>query len=105
MIYKVTIDRVAKSEIDESFRYILQDSRDRAIDWLTSLFDKIEALSEMPRRFGFAREDEFEPEELRQFVHFSHRVVYTVLDDTQEVIVLHVRHAARQNFNQDALED
>jgi plasmid stabilization system protein ParE len=56
------------------------------------------SLETFPRRHPMAREAAlFEQVVLRQMVHGSIRVLYVVRED--EVVVLHARHASRQDLD------
>ena len=66
-----------------------------ATKWLDSLEALIRSLAEMPVRFRLIEEQELFDIPIRQVIHYSHRVIYTVNEETQTVHVLRIYHGAR----------
>lgn len=65
--------------------------------WTQDLMRALASLETFPRRHPMAREAAlFEQVVLRQMVHGSIRVLYVVRE--REVVVLHARHASRQDL-------
>ncbi|MEL7484506.1 MAG: type II toxin-antitoxin system RelE/ParE family toxin [Planctomycetota bacterium] len=95
MTHRVILHREALSEALETARYIAAESSPAtAKRWYDELNEKLRSLETHPHRCGFAREHHDDEHELRQLLHYSHRVIFTVLGD--EVHILRVRHQ-RQN--------
>lgn len=98
MAYKVFFRPGARDEAIAAAGYIAdQGVPETAHRWFEGLESAIASLAEMPRRCARARENEAFPEiELRQLAFKSHRLIFTIRAD--EVHVLHIRHAARQDL-------
>ncbi len=70
--------------------------------WTQGLMRALAGLETFPRRYPVAREATlFEQVVLRQMVHGSIRVLYVVQE--AEVVVLHARHASRQDLGPEDL--
>ena len=93
MTYVVIITPEAQANITAAHEYIAEHSPANAAEWLDSLKERIDGLKEFPRRYGKAREQVHRVAEIRQFVHKSHRVVFTIDDIGEIVYVVYVRHA------------
>lgn len=96
MTYTVFIEPPAYVEIEEAYLFIRQDSPGNANRWFNSLLKAIDSLQEMPRRCPVAPENDVFEEEIRQLIHGSYRILFTI--DGSEVHVLHVRHGARRHL-------
>ena len=94
--YRVLLQPDAEAEIAEAFRYIYSQSPLNAERWLRGLYERVDTLRRLPRRCALARENDAFPQELRQMIYASHRIIFEVEGDV--VRVLHVRHAARQQL-------
>jgi len=101
MEYRVIFTAAAMEEARAAAAYIaLAGSRRAAEDWLEGIVEAVRSLGTLPHRHGLARESSRHPDaELRQVIYKSHRVIYTVQENA--VYVLHIRHAARQDLDQD----
>lgn len=95
MRFTVIFRKEARDEALRAAEYIAaQGDPATAARWLAGLEQLVETLQRFPRRFSHAREQEaFPAYELRQVVYHSHRIIYTVTEDT--VHILHVRHTAQ----------
>lgn len=93
MALRVRILGEALQDIAEASAKIAEDSPSAARQWYRALRTKISDLSEMPRRYALAPEAEELGSELRQFHHYSHRVIFRVRNDAVEI--LRVYHGAR----------
>ena len=80
----------------EAAEYIARDSDVAANRWMDGLIGVMESLSKMPRRCAIAREQAAFEIELRNLIYHSHRIIFTITEDC--VRILHVRHAARRDF-------
>ncbi len=104
MVYRLVYRIAAQEEAANAASYIADlGSLEKALEWFDGLEAAVASLTEMPRRFGFAREHALmRGVELRQMSYKSHRVIYAVLRD--ELHVLHVRHTARDNLGHDEID-
>lgn len=93
MIYKVLIEPVAAVNIEEAYLWIAEQSAEAATRWLHNIQQHIFSLAEMPQRCPIAPENDAFDEEIRQLLHESYRILFTILES--EVHILHVRHGAR----------
>ena len=100
MTYKVIIQVPAEADAVEYVEYIIRQENDdeRAKIWLRELEAQIFSLSEMPRRFPVIDEQSHFAIELRQFLHYSHRVIFHVDETKNEVHVLRIYHARRDKL-------
>ncbi len=100
MAYKIRITKLALEDIAESANYYAtQGSFAVSQRWLDGLDNGILDLEKMPRRCPFAPENEDLDFEARQFHYFSHRVIFTIEDDT--IHILRVYHGARRPLTAD----
>lgn len=99
MRYTVTFSPEARDEALDAVDYIAaQSSAEVALRWYEGLEAVIASLAEMPAQHGYAREHGSVPGvEPRQVVFKSHRLIFTIRGE--EVIVLHIRHVARDNLD------
>jgi plasmid stabilization system protein ParE len=96
MIYTVVILPEAEDDIIDAFTFIQADAPMNAERWLHGLYEAIATLETFPSRYALARENDDVPQELRQMIYKSHRVIFEIRPT--EVHVLHVRHAAQDNL-------
>lgn len=73
--------------------------------WLNGLEDQIKTLSEMPRRYPVIAEQAQFAIELREFLYFSHRVIFHVKDASKTVHILRVYTAAHDALRVEDLLD
>lgn len=99
--YDVDIAPAAAEQIREAFFYIYQRSPQNAKNWLRKLYLKIDTLETMPQRCGLIRENNAFEEDVRELLHYSHRIIFTVDDDQSLVKVHAVRHAAQDDIQGD----
>ena len=86
----------AHADLDEYADRIREESAKAARSWLTGAWKKIFPLSENPRRFAIIDEAEVIGAEVRDVVHFSHRIIYRVKESERVVEILRVYHGARR---------
>ena len=102
MTYWVSVQRTAKLDMLEACRWISRHSPAAANKWLDKTWKEIQTLESNPQRCALAPETESFSQPIRQLLVGRRRGVYRVLfqikDD--EVLVLHVRHGARQPLEQ-----
>lgn len=99
MRYEVVFREEARLEALDAARYIASHgSAEAALRWFDGLETALNSLTVSPARCGLAREHaSFVGGTLRQLLYTSYRVLFVVLAD--EVHVLHVRHASRQDLD------
>ncbi|MBL8049164.1 MAG: type II toxin-antitoxin system RelE/ParE family toxin [Chthonomonas sp.] len=96
MTYKVFIEPSALRDATEAAAYIRSTtSPAAAAKWLDKLEAAIADLNSHPQRFRVIDEQKFFAIELRQFRHFSHRVIFHVNDESATVRVLRIYHGYR----------
>jgi plasmid stabilization system protein ParE len=97
MNYEVLISAATQAEMDEAFDWLVAQSPQHGPLWYDDMIDEILSLAVMPTRCPIARESSDSPEEIRQLLvgnkRHAYRVLFTIRDTN--VMVLHVRHAAR----------
>ncbi len=101
-IYRVELSDSAKADLREATRWISNEaSPTAAAKWLTRTHKTISTLKRQPLRCPLADENDKFPEEIRVLIHgkryLRYRIVFTIRDDT--VVVLYVRHGARDELN------
>ena len=98
MPYRVILHREALDEALKDADYIAEEgSPETARRWFTELSEKLDSLQTHPHRCGHARENDHVEDELRQLLHRSHRVIYTVIG--QEVHILRIRHQRQDELD------
>ena len=96
--YTVRLEDAAIEELDEIFGDIGRDAPRAAQNWMNGFWRLVELLSEFNVNFAPARENDDSDFELRQVIHYSHRIVYTIDDEQRQVRILHIWHGARRNI-------
>jgi plasmid stabilization system protein ParE len=91
--HRIIVQPSAQQDIAEAYGYLGGAIGWRADVWLERLDAAIQTLSDMPKRCALARENEHFPEEIRQLLFESYRVLFTIQGD--RVVILHVRHKAQ----------
>ena len=104
--YRVIFLDRALGDLDAAFDYILNESQSKevAVAWLEGVIAAADSLEVFPHRCGYAREDGLLPQTLRQLIHDSYRLIYSVDDRTRIVRVYRVRHAAMRPATRRDLE-
>jgi plasmid stabilization system protein ParE len=99
MHYHVILRVEARDDAIRVTDYILEhEGETKAIAWYEMLEVALESLSHMPHRCPLARENGIVPNRrIRQLVHQSYRIIFTVSES--EVQVLHIRHVARAGLD------
>jgi plasmid stabilization system protein ParE len=97
MKLQVDVTDQAAGEAEEAYLWILERSPEGAARWWNGLEAAILSLEEMPARCPLAPENrEFEdevPELLYGKRQHRYRILFTIRE--QAVVVLHIRHGAR----------
>ena len=98
--YRIILQPEAYEGMESAYRYIEQDSPERAHQWATGLMEAINSLATFPARCPLAPENEFFPQEIRQLLYGkgrgTYRVLFTIKGTT--VSILHIRHSAQQTL-------
>jgi toxin ParE1/3/4 len=94
VIHEVLIVAAAKRRIREQAEYIatVQLAPEAASKWLMRIYDKIDGLAEMPRRYRVADEDAWFDYEVRRIPIGEFVLFYTIVDETRTVWVIHAKH-------------
>ena len=97
MKYKVIVSDSAKCEILEAYEWIAERTTTKAVKWLLGVEAAIGGLNLFPASHALARENGAIPSEIRQLLYGKRQHKYRILHTIQgnDVVVLHVRHAAR----------
>ena len=93
MRYAVDISKPARQNIQVIYDYLCREAPVVADDWIDGLLEAIESLGSFPRRCSLAPENSDHPEEIRQLIYSSHRILFAI--GKQRVHVLHIRHCSR----------
>lgn len=98
MAYKVEIANTAERDIEDILLDILAVSPGRAKSWFSGLRAKIGTLRAFPARCALAPENVHFGEEIRHLLYgrkpSEYRILYTI-SEPDLVVILHVRHGAR----------
>jgi plasmid stabilization system protein ParE len=95
--YKISMAATAKADARE-YAALLRDeqhSPHAARLWLEGLYAQIRSLSDYPNRFTVIPEAEELGFPYRASVYHSHRVIYAVHEEEQQVVVHRIYHSAR----------
>ncbi len=96
--YRVLRTEEADADLRSYALRIATDSPDAADRWLAGLGELFVGLRSMPQRYGIARERLHQGVTLRQVVYHSHRVLFTI-DEQHDVVLVHrVLHSARRRW-------
>ena len=98
MTYQVVVTDQGDAEAEDAYLWILERSPDGAARWWNGLEAAILSLEQMPTRCPLAPENEEFEEEIRELLYgkrqHRYRILFTVREQT--VVVLHIRHGARE---------
>lgn len=93
MSFRVIIEPSAEADIESAYDWIAEQAPMNAALWFNSIQRSIASLDTMAERYSTAPEDPAFSYEMRQLIHGSYRVLFTIRE--KSVYVLHVRHGAR----------
>jgi plasmid stabilization system protein ParE len=99
---------VAEAEADSAFLRLSQvTSLAKASQWYSGLLQAIESLSQMPKRFSLARENEYFSQEIRQLLYGRgrslSRILFTIVEgqEISTVRIVHIRYASQQTLGEE----
>ena len=93
MRYRVEITEPAQQNIQGAYDWLGAESLRAANTWIDGLLETVESLDTFPLRCPLAPESTDHPEEIRQILYGSYRILFSVRK--LKVFVLHVRHGSR----------
>ena len=96
--YRVDIAPSALEQIESAYDEIHKDSPENAAAWLQKLHQAIDSLEYFPRRCGIIRENNAFDDDVRERLHYSHRILFSIDEQNQIVKVHAIRHAARDDL-------
>lgn len=101
--FRVEMTPGAKRDLLAEARYLAESSKspDIAQAWFNGIRQAVLELSDMPRSFALARENDAFKEEVRQRIYKSHRILFTIHDDQLLILVHRIWHTARDNAEAD----
>jgi plasmid stabilization system protein ParE len=92
--------RPALEELEQAYNWLLERTTIHAPTWYDSIVDTIKTLATNPQRCPKTQQSGSFAREVRQLVHGhrqnTYRILFTIRD--QSVVVLHVRHGARERM-------
>ncbi|WP_417391534.1 type II toxin-antitoxin system RelE/ParE family toxin [Gimesia sp.] len=103
MTYRVELSKRAEIDVRKIYAYIRQHGPADPRTWKTGLEIKLSSLEQFPEACGFAPENEFTDQDIRQTLYGPFRIIFTIREPF--VFVISIRHAARLTLRQDEIED
>jgi plasmid stabilization system protein ParE len=104
--WTVIVQTPAQQDIEAAYLWIADRDPDAANRWFNRIYNTIESLELFPERCPVAPESRFFNRTIRETFHgrrqYKYRILFTVTEG--KVHVLHVRHGARLNLSESALE-
>lgn len=94
MTFHVELSQRAESDLKNIYQYIREHGPADPRAWKNGLEEKLTGLEQFPEACGFAPENDFTQQEIRQALYGPFRIVFTIR--AQQVFVICIRHAARQ---------
>ena len=100
LIYKVLVEATAQTDALEYAGFLLESSKSATVveKWLRELESAVQELAELPHRYRTIDEQPHFGIELRQFIHYSHRVIFHINEARGTVHVLRIYHANRDEL-------
>jgi toxin ParE1/3/4 len=103
MEYAVNLSRRAERDLNELFEFLDASNSAAASRWFNGLEKAIYSLERLPRRGPRAAEGRRIRRPLRHLLYGNkpdvYRVNYEIYDSTKTILVLGVRHGARDEWN------
>jgi toxin ParE1/3/4 len=98
MEYRVKLMPRAERDLASLYDRVGARSSEAALTWYRGLRDAIRTLRNTPNRCPVTPEDRALRHLLYGIKPHVYRVIYRILEKPKQVDVLHIRHAARQEF-------
>ena len=103
MEYAVNLSRRAERDLNELFEFLDASNSAAANRWFNGLENAIYSLERLPRRGARAAEGQRIRRSLRHLLYGNkpdvYRGIYEIYDSTKTILVLGVRHGARDEWN------
>lgn len=99
--FRVRISAAAHKDLRAAYQFIRQNSPANAARWREELLQTCRSLESFPHRCPLAREARSFETEVRQLLYGNYRILFTI--EERAVVVLHIRHSARQYMAPDDL--
>lgn len=103
MVFKVLVTDEAALDLQKHADLIAKDSVLYSQKWFEEAWNKIFSLRENPLRNAVTDIGVKMEIELREMLHYSHRIFYWVDESTSTVEVLRIWHQARQDIQRSDL--
>lgn len=91
--YQVEITKIAESDIEEIFEYILRDNKRAAIKWVKEIGRQIYTLENFPMRCSIIPEVQKSGGKYRHLIYGNYRTIFRI--EGSKVIIMRVIHSAR----------
>lgn len=104
--YRVTIQPAALQDARNYVEYLrLQQQASEQVtrQWFDRLVETINSLAQKPHRCPIAAVLKEPAFQVRYILHYSHRILFIVREEDQEVVILRVYHSARRPIRPDDL--
>jgi plasmid stabilization system protein ParE len=99
MTFKVKISILARDDIARTAAYIrLKSGSERADLWKKGLLETIKTFKEMPLRCSVAGESHDIGIEVREWHYYSHRIIFSVVENSRTIQILRIFHSARADL-------
>jgi plasmid stabilization system protein ParE len=104
MKYQIVLTERAARDLEEAYRWYAERAPQAAVRWYNGFLDSLEGLASNPERCGIAAESRTFGAEIRQLLYGrrrTYRALFVIRH--QNVVVLHIRHTARQDASSEEL--
>lgn len=102
--YQILFTERAYRDLDDAYQWIAERAPEAAVRWYHGFIDALLSLKEFPERCQLAPENPRLPGEIRQLLYgkqHSYRALFTIRGG--QVVIQHIRHAARDAAQPDDL--
>ena len=96
MTYKVQLTYRARQDAKESAAYLRERSPQAALKWMGGLKKLQDRLATFPSRFSKVPHTEVLRHDYRAALHYSHKVIFYIDDESNTVYIVRVYHSARK---------
>lgn len=101
---EVLLTKTAQEQMNAAADWYAERDPTVAATWFNGLITGLNSLAENPQQHSLARESEFLPFELRQFLYGSgkrttHRVLFVIREEC--IVVYQIRHVAMSDLTVD----